>query len=64
MESGVADFENLEKGVSLVKKDDKTLLGGALPGKYIFFIIIFDLLFDAKRKVGRSKIEIPRSGIP
>ena len=43
MESGVADFENLEKGVSLVKMDDKTLSGRALPRKYVFFIIIFDL---------------------
>ena len=43
MESGVADFENLEKGVSLVKMDDKTLLGRALPRKYIFFIIIINL---------------------
>lgn len=63
MESGVADFHNLSMGVNLVKIDDKTLWGEALPCEYIFFIMIFKLQFDAPRKVDRSGIKIPRSGI-
>ena len=45
-----------------MKMGDKTLLGEALPCKCIFFIMIFNLSFDAVRKVDRSKIKVPRSG--
>ena len=44
-----------------MKMGDKTLLGGALPCRCIFFIMIFNLWFDVPRKVDWSKIEIPRS---
>lgn len=43
MESGVADFENLRTGVEIVKMGVKTLVGAALPCKYISFIVIFNL---------------------
>ena len=40
-----------------MKMGDKTLLGGALPCKCIFFIMIFNLWFDVPRKGAGQKLK-------